>query len=65
MGKQRKKHYGGRAVKTPLRKKAKRGKAKPTTSKLYSGKPLYRVDPQPVDHDATLKPPVAVNALRG
>jgi hypothetical protein len=67
MGKQRK--YGGRAVQTPLRKKATRRTTKrttkPATSKVYSDKPVYRVDPMHIDHDVTLKTPQSVHALRG
>jgi len=67
MGKQRK--YGGRAVQTPLRKKATRRTTKrttkPATSKVYSDKPVYRVDPMHIDHDATSTPPLRTHALRG
>ena len=32
---------------------------------ILRGKKLYKVDPQHVDHEATLRMPVATHALRG
>lgn len=58
------KRQRGRYIWPQFKKSAKRPKVY-SNKRVYSGGKVYSVDPPPVDHDATLKSPVAVHALRG